>query len=133
MQTVFIAAGIAASSLLPVQAATNAPFSIQQREGISWLIKPNGERFFSFGVCVVGIGASRGELNPTNPGYAAFQHYEDSNRWAEATLERLKSWNFGTIGGWSDFPALRQCPDAEVAFTPVLHVGSTVGAPWWDM
>src|SRR6266498_1286471 len=58
MQTVFIAVGIAASSLLPVRATTNAPFSIQQREGISWLIKPNGERFFSFGVCVVGMGAS---------------------------------------------------------------------------
>src|SRR6266487_3753088 len=99
MRTVFITAGLLALGLLRGRAATNAPFAIQQREGISWLIKPNGERFFSFGVCVVGMGASRGELNPTNPGYAAFQHYEDSNRWAEATLARLKSWNFSTIGG----------------------------------
>jgi len=133
MQTVFLAAGIAALSLLPVQAATNAPFSIQQHEGISWLIKPNGERFFSFGVCVVDMGASRDQLNPTNPGYAAFQHYENSNRWAQVTLQRLKSWKFTTIGGWSDFAALQPCRDPDVAFTPVLHVGSTAGVPWWDM
>jgi hypothetical protein len=48
-------------------------------------------------------------------------------------LTRLKSWNFTTVGGWSDFPALQPCGDAEVAFTPVLHAGSTTGVPWWDM
>ena len=78
-------------------------------------------------------GAARGNINPTNPGYAAFQHYADSNEWAAATLKRLKSWKFTTIGGWSDYRALQRSCDAEVAFTPVLHVGSTAGVPWWDM
>src|SRR5688572_29732916 len=27
-------------------------FSIQRRDGIDWLVRPNGERFFSLGVCV---------------------------------------------------------------------------------
>jgi hypothetical protein len=109
------------------------PFSIQQEQENTWLIKPNGERFFSFGVCCVSMGASRKEFNADNPGYAAWQHYSDSNHWAEATLKRLKSWRFTTIGGWSDFPALKQCSEMDVAFAPVLHIGSTAGAPWWDM
>jgi hypothetical protein len=129
----FIIVSLLALIHLRSESGTNAPFSIQQRDGISWLTKPNGEGFFSVGVCVVNQGASRENFNPTNPAYAAFQHYEDSNRWAEATLNRLKSWKFTTVGGWSDFAALRQCRDADVAFIPVLAVGMTCGAPWLDM
>jgi hypothetical protein len=133
MRTIFLITSLLALNLLRGESATNAPFSIQQRGGISWLAKPNGERFFSLGVCVVNQGASREQFSPTNPGYAAFQHYENSNSWAEATLKRLKSWRFTTAGGWSDFRALQPCRDADVFFTPVLHVGSTAGVPWWDM
>jgi hypothetical protein len=128
-----IVASLLALTLARGPAATNAPYSIQQSEGVSWLTKPNGERFFSLGVCVVNQGATREEFNATNPGYAAFQHYDNSNRWAEATLKRLKSWNFTTVGGWSDFPALQQCREADVVFIPVLAVGMKCGAPWLDM
>ncbi len=114
-------------------ADTNAPFSIQQRDGISWLARPNGGRFFSLGVCVVNQGASREQFSLTNPGYAAFQHYGNSNVWAEAALKRLTSWGFTTIGGWSDYPALQQCRNSDAAFIPVLAVGMTCGAPWKDM
>jgi hypothetical protein len=31
-------------------------------------------------------------FSPSNPAYAAFQRYENSNRWAEATLTRIESW-----------------------------------------
>ena len=109
------------------------PFSIQERDGITWLVRPNGERFFSFGICCVSQGASRKEFDTNNPSYAAWQHYTDSNHWAEATLKRLKSWRFTTVGGWSDFAAFKQCRDTNVGFAPVLHIGSTAGAPWWDM
>ena len=40
---------------------------------------------------------------------------------------------FTTVGAWSDFQTLRQGRDRDVAFAPVLHIGSTAGAPWWDM
>jgi hypothetical protein len=133
VRTTFITLGLLALSLLRGVADTNAPFSIQQREGISWLTRPDGGRFFSLGVCVVNPGASREQFSSTNPGYAAFQHYENSNQWAEATLQRLKSWGFTTAGGWSDYPALQQCREADVAFIPVLAVGMTCGVPWRDM
>src|SRR5438034_5635394 len=131
MRSIFLVARYVALSALTVQATPTdeagkeGAFSIQQRHGVSWLVKPNGERFFSFGVCVVNMGALPEEFDPKNPGYAAYQHYQNSNRWAEATLKRLRSWHFTTIGAWSDFQALKQCGEAEVVFTPVLHVGST--------
>jgi hypothetical protein len=59
-----------------VGTVAKTPFSIQQQNEIDWLIKPSGERFFSFGVCVVNQGASRDDFNPTNPGYAAFRYYQ---------------------------------------------------------
>jgi prepilin-type processing-associated H-X9-DG protein len=53
--------------------------------------------------------------------------------WANATLNRLKAWGFTTVGGWSDFPCLKYGRETNAAFAPVLHIGSTAGAPWWDM
>ena len=135
VRTFFVTTGLLAVGLLSGGAA-NPAFSIQERDGTFWFMKPDGKRFkrfFSLGVCVVNQGAPPEHINPTNPGYAALQHYENSNRWAEATLKRLIYWKFTTAGGWSDFAALRQCPDADVAFIPVLAVGMTAGAPWKDL
>jgi hypothetical protein len=53
--------------------------------------------------------------------------------WANATLNRLKAWGFTTVGGWSDFHCLRHGRETNAAFAPVLHIGATAGAPWWDM
>src|SRR5436190_17087446 len=113
--------------------AANPPFSIRRENEADWLVKPNGERFFSLGVCCVNQGAARAQVVSTNPAFAAFQHYSDSNAWATATLKRLKAWNFTTVGGWSDFGCLRRFTEPGIAFAPVLHVGSNAGAPWWDM
>src|SRR6516162_10917173 len=111
VRTTFITSGLLIFNFLCGGADTNSSFSVQQRDGISWLTRPDGQRFFSLGVCVVNQGVSR-SFNSTNPGYAAFQYYGTSNRWAETTLQRLKSWNFTTVGGWSDYPALQQCHDS---------------------
>lgn len=133
MRAIFII-GLLTLSLLSCGAAdTNVPFSIEQRDGISWLMRPNGQRFFSLGVCCVNQGFSPETFNPANSGYAAFQHYAHSNLWARATLKRLKSWGFTTVGGWGNYAALRQCRGADVAFIPVLAVGMTAGTPWKDM
>src|SRR5207249_991202 len=79
-------------------AVGSPPFSIQEEDKTAWLVRPNGERFFSLGVCCVNQGASPEEFDSGNPGYAARQHYADSNRWAETTLRRLKDWGFTTVG-----------------------------------
>jgi hypothetical protein len=113
--------------------STNPGFSIKRQGDTAWLVRPNGEQFFSLGICCVSQGASRKDFNSANPAYAGWRHYADSNLWAKATLKRLKAWGFTTVGGWSDFHALRPHADGDMAFAPVLHIGSTAGAPWWDM
>jgi hypothetical protein len=71
--------------------------------------------------------------DPENPSYAAWRHYAAPELWAAATAERLGSWGFTTLGAWSDFATLRPALTVTQYFTPVLHIGSTAGAPWWDM
>src|SRR5688572_24220122 len=111
----------------------DASFSLQRVDGIDWLIDPQGRPFFSLGVCVVTRGDSKENFDSENPSYAAWQQYATPAAWADATLARLRDWKFTTVGGWSDYKTLRQSTNMLRAFTPVLHIGSTAGAPWWDM
>src|SRR5438093_583361 len=63
-------AGDGASSVSSVPSEASAaekPFSIQRQDGNFGLVRPNGERFFSLGVCVVNMGASRAEFDLNNP------------------------------------------------------------------
>lgn len=109
------------------------PFTLRQTNSAWWLCSPEGGRFFSVGICLVTRGASRDGFDRENPGYASWQHYPDDRAWADETLHRLKSWNFTTIGAWSHHGVLLQSSNMLRGLTPVLHVGSTAGAPWWDM
>ncbi len=85
------------------------------------------------GVCCIDQGSSKENYDPENPSYAAWQHYVNPGQWTGATVGRLRSWGFTTAGGWSDFGTLRGSREQKLWFTPVLHMGSTSGLPWWDM
>jgi len=98
------------AQLDPATNSISSPaFRIDQRDGRYSLVKPDGREFFSLGVCVVDQGNPAKDFDTNNAAYAAWKHYPDSNAWASATLQRLKSWGFTTIGGWSDFGAFQQC------------------------
>ena len=121
------------SSALPGGVALPRAFTLRQTNSAWWLASPEGKAFFSVGVCLVTRGASREGFDRENPGYASWQHYANDPEWADATLRRLRSWNFTTIGAWSHHGVLLQSSNMLGGLTPVLHVGSTAGAPWWDM
>jgi len=114
-------------------AAVHPPFVLQQSNSIWRLASPEGKPFFSVGVCVTTRGATREHFDSENPGYAAWQHYPDDRAWADATLRRLKQWGFTTVGAWSEHTTLLKSSNMLAGLTPVLHIGSTAGAPWWDM
>jgi hypothetical protein len=109
------------------------PFTVRRQNGVWQLVTPTGQPFFSMGVCCVTPGDTWLDYNPKNPGYAAWKQYPDAVSWADATVSRLQSWGFTTIGGWSDYTTLRRSAKMDMFLTPVLHVGSSAGAPWWDM
>ncbi len=90
------------------------------------------EAVLSSGVCVVGTGISWLDFKLENPGYAAWQHYKQPSQWADAAVERLKSWGFTTIGGWGDPATLKLSVKMDMPYTVVLHLGAS-GVPWYDM
>lgn len=108
-------------------------FSVHSDDGRWSLVDPEGRAFFSRGVAVFTQGASREVFDPENPGYAAWQHYPTPLAWADDSLRRVKSWGFTTVGGWGDFKALQESREQTLWLAPVLHIGATAGAPWWDM
>jgi hypothetical protein len=108
-------------------------FSLRDDDGQWSLVAPDGRRFFSRGVCVLDEGTPRAKYSPARPAYAAWRHYQSPGAWADAALRRLKSWRFTTVGGWSDFATLNKSDEQSLYLTPVLHLGSTVGFPWYDM
>ncbi len=121
------------SSRVPSPVELAPPFSLRQQGSNWWLRTPDGLPFFSLGVCCVTQGLAREKFDPENPGYAAWHHYADGRAWADATCRRLRDWRLTTIGAWSDHQTLRQSPEMALWLMPVLHIGSTAGAPWWDM
>jgi hypothetical protein len=98
-----------------------------------WLVAPDGKPFFSLGVCVFHQGTHSEEYDPARPSYAALRHYQSADDWAAASLGRLKQWGFTTVGGWGDYATVRFAGDNQWWLTPVLHLGSSSGAPWFDM
>lgn len=131
--TFAVAVLVVCSPAVSSGSSSSQPFTLQQSNSIWRLISPEGRPFFSVGVCVVTRGASREKLDSDNPGYTAWQHYPNDRAWADATLRRLKQWGFTTVGAWSDHKTLLQSSNMLAGLTPVLHIGSTAGAPWWDM
>src|SRR5262249_38757709 len=67
------ASGIASPAPPAFRAETVAPrCSLTNDAGVWWLLSPEGDRFFSMGVCCVHPGTPESRFDPENPGYAAW-------------------------------------------------------------
>ena len=107
--------------------------SVREKPDGWWLISSTGKRFFSLGVCVFTQGTDRKTYDPANPSFAAWQHYDSPEAWATANVQRLKSWGFTTLGGWSDYKVVNDSGEHSLWMTPALSIGIKSGAPWFDM
>src|SRR6185295_2763879 len=85
-----------------------------------WLVSPSGKRFFSLGVCEFNQGTDKQSYDPAKPSYAGWRHYDSPEDWVATNLERLKSWGFTTLGGWSDFKTVGQAREHDLWMTPML-------------
>src|SRR5688572_18425922 len=63
------------------------PVRLEQRDGMWWLVPPNGKPFFSVGVSVLNAGVPRVEHDLENPAYAAWQLYPTERAWCDAAVE----------------------------------------------
>jgi hypothetical protein len=110
--------------------------AVRQNPDGWWFVAPSGEKFFSLGICMFNRGLEGERFDPNKPAYTASRHYDTPAAWADASLARLESWGFTTVGGWSDYETVAPIARSNGNrwwLTPVLHAGSTSGAPWFDM
>lgn len=101
-------------------------FRTEQIDGVWWFVDPDGHLFVSKGVNHVSF---HGDHCPAL-GYSPYHRnvlakYGSEEKWAEATVQRLKAWGFNTIGAWSSASLFRLMP-----YTLILNMGARAGADW---
>ncbi len=119
--------------------APKAPLSHEwfsvAKDGMSFVRPgPKSDRFWSFGVCCTGIGSPWETTDPTNPAYSAYRIFPSGKAWVDDTLKKFSSWQFNSLGGWSDIDLFKKHANKQmIPYFVVLHLGSYDKAPWHDL
>src|SRR5690348_5240544 len=109
-----------------VAGAAGSRWRVESRGGVSWLLTPAGDPFFSVGVNALNGGLPADELaGRAAYGWSAF--YPDLTAWRDATRARVRAWGFNTASAWSLPPALLRLP-----FIPDLELGRSARFHWFD-
>ena len=78
-------------------------FRVDERDGVFWLVDPDGGRFLSKGVNTVRFDQDRvGTTGHVPYADACRKKYGSQHIWRAAAANRLASWKFNTLGCWSD-------------------------------
>ncbi len=102
-------------------------FHVSVRDGIWWLVTPEGNAFISKGVNHVSFLADHAPKLDYSPYQRAVQDkYGSEDAWAEAVVKRLRSWGFNTLGSWSSSSTFNR----NMAYTINLNLATRAGADW---
>ncbi|MBO0737343.1 MAG: hypothetical protein J2P48_12340, partial [Alphaproteobacteria bacterium] len=84
-------------------AARSSHWSLAVENGVSWLVTPCGQRFFSLGVNVLDGGYPEREKD--GKVWYSWRAFAPSlGAWTADTRRRLSSWGFNSAGGWALTP-----------------------------
>ncbi len=102
-------------------------FQVVERDGVWWLVTPQGHAFLSKGVNNVSFRAD----NVPALGYSPYERavqakYGAPEAWAKAVAERLRGWGFNTLGSWSSPSTFNQ----NLPYTVNLNLATRAGADW---
>jgi len=104
-------------------------FRLTSRNGIFWLVDPEGGRFLSKGVNSVRFDQDRIQNSDRIPYAQACQRkYGTEDIWRAAAARRLRRWGYNTLGSWSD-EAVAKAGGAQLALTPNLDLGTSFACP----
>lgn len=119
---------LALACLLPLRLwAQEGFFHTENRDGIWWLVNPQGQRTLSIGVDHISYYGDRMKGGGPSPYLAAVKReYPSEMGWDLGTLGRLERWGFNTIGAWSD-PRLW---NYHVPYVMILNIAARAGANW---
>jgi len=112
---------------LRVKGTATGFFHVEKINGVWWIIDPEGNGFISKGVNHVSFD---GDYSPSL-GYSPYNRvvlgkYGHAESWAEATVERLRSYGFNTIGAWSSSELYR----LKIPYTIILDIAAKAGSEW---
>ncbi len=89
--------------------APSTRWSLAKVGGVSWLVTPCGDRFFSLGVNALDGGYPDREKEGKI--YYSWRAFAPSVAdWVDATRRRLAAWGFNSAGGWSLPPQQLELP-----------------------
>jgi hypothetical protein len=107
----------------------NRYFRVGERDGIFWLVDPDGGHFLSKGIDTVRFDQDRIQNSDRTPyAEACRRKYGGHDAWRSAAAARLAGWGFNTLGSWSD-EALAAAAPAPLAVTPNLDLAMSFA---WD-
>ena len=100
-------------------------FRVAERNGVFWLVDPDGGRFISKGVNTVRFDQDHvGNTDRVPYADACRAKYGTAHIWRAATADRLANWRFNTLGCWSD-ELLASAGSSLLATTPMAAVGAS--------
>jgi hypothetical protein len=118
----------AASACTDLAAAPTTRWSLMAVNGISWLVTPCGQRFFSLGVNVLDGGENeRVAMGKSYSGYDWRNFASNLGAWAAETRARLARWGFNSAGAWSLPPQILKLPTIID-----LELGRRARFHWFD-
>jgi hypothetical protein len=98
-------------------------FRVAERDGIFWLVDPDGGRFLSKGVNTVRFDQDHVLDTPRAPyAEACTRKYGSEAAWRAAAGARLANWGFNTLGCWSD-ESVADAGPSRFAVAPNLDLG----------
>ncbi|MGO9358200.1 MAG: agarase [Xanthobacteraceae bacterium] len=100
-------------------------FRVEERDGVFWLVDPDGGRFLSKGVNTVRFDQDHiGNSDRVPYADACREKYGSQHIWRAAAANRLASWKFNTVGCWSD-ELVASAGSAPLATTPTIALGAS--------
>ncbi|MBW7971185.1 agarase [Bradyrhizobium sp. BR 10289] len=100
-------------------------FRIAARDGVFWFVDPDGGRFLSKGVNTVRFDQDRiGGTDRVPYAEACRAKYGSLQAWRVAVADRLASWQFNTIGCWSD-EGVASAGSQPLALAPTGELGAS--------
>ena len=104
-------------------------FRVAQRDGVFWLVDPDGGRFLSKGVNTVQVRSGPDSKQRTHPICGSLPaKYGSQAAWRTAVAARLAGWGFNTLGTWSD-EAVANAGSVPLAVTSNLDLGMSFAWP----
>jgi hypothetical protein len=96
------------------------------KEGVQWLVTPEGKLFYSKGVNFI----DGGKDTPTSREKHAFywkNFFDSMDAWRKSATDELTGWGFNTRGGWCD-----TSPQLALPLTMDIELGRNPKYHWFD-